>query len=104
MGLVSISASRNRLPTDKSGRHPFGLRIGTLALTTRGLVEEDFLKVAEFFHRALQLSLQVQKVCGLECRMVGFIAAARTFPELEVLREEVEAFAKTFSLPGHVKI
>lgn len=37
---------------DKSALRPSGLRFGSPALTSRGLVEEDFCKVAEFIHRS----------------------------------------------------
>lgn len=36
---------------DKSALRPSGLRFGSPALTSRGFVEEDFRKVAEFIHR-----------------------------------------------------
>lgn len=36
---------------DKSALRPSGLRFGSPALTSRGLVEDDFKKVAEFIHR-----------------------------------------------------
>lgn len=36
---------------DKSALRPSGLRFGSPALTSRGLTEKDFKKVAEFIHR-----------------------------------------------------
>lgn len=39
------------LKGDKSALRPSGLRLGTPALTSRGLLEEDFQKVAHFIHR-----------------------------------------------------
>lgn len=36
---------------DKSALRPSGLRLGSPALTSRGLLEDDFHKVAEFIHR-----------------------------------------------------
>lgn len=36
---------------DKSALRPSGLRLGSPALTSRGLVEEDFRVVAEYIHR-----------------------------------------------------
>lgn len=36
---------------DKSALRPSGLRFGSPALTSRGLVQDDFKKVAEFIHR-----------------------------------------------------
>lgn len=36
---------------DKSALRPSGLRFGSPALTSRGLVQDDFRKVADFIHR-----------------------------------------------------
>lgn len=36
---------------DKSALRPSGLRFGSPALTSRGLVQDDFKKVADFIHR-----------------------------------------------------
>lgn len=36
---------------DKSALRPSGLRFGSPALTSRGLVQHDFRKVADFIHR-----------------------------------------------------
>tara|TARA_Y100000389_G_scaffold162170_1_gene164849 strand:- start:1120 stop:2439 length:1320 start_codon:yes stop_codon:yes gene_type:complete len=54
--LVNISLNKNSVPGDVSALHPGGIRIGTSALTTRGLTENDFIKVSEFLHRAIQLA------------------------------------------------
>lgn len=40
---------------DKSALRPSGLRLGSPALTSRGLMEGDFKKVAEFIHRGNRL-------------------------------------------------
>lgn len=37
---------------------------GTPALTSRGFVEEDFGKVAEFFDRAVKLTVDIKKSTG----------------------------------------
>ena len=39
---------QNTCPGDKSVLKPSGIRLGTPALTSRGLVESDFEKVADF--------------------------------------------------------
>src|SRR6218665_1238958 len=47
----SIAVNKNTCPGDKSALRPSGLRLGTPALTSRGLKEADIEKVAEFIHR-----------------------------------------------------
>ena len=60
----NISLNKNTVPGDKSPLSPSGIRIGTPAMTTRGLKEEDFVKVAEFLHRCIQVSKEIQEQQG----------------------------------------
>lgn len=39
---VQITLNKNSVPGDKSALVPGGMRLGTPAMTTRGLREEDF--------------------------------------------------------------
>lgn len=48
---ISIACNKNTVPGDKSAMNPGGIRLGTPALTTRGLKEIDMLQVAEFIHQ-----------------------------------------------------
>ncbi len=51
---VGITVNRNAIPFDeRPPMNPSGLRIGTPALTTRGLVEEDMREIAEVISVAL---------------------------------------------------
>ena len=61
---INISLNKNTVHGDKSAQSPGGVRIGTPALTTRGLKEADFVKVAGFLDRAVKIALDVQKVSG----------------------------------------
>lgn len=60
--LINISLNKNTVHGDRSAQSPGGVRIGTPALTTRGLKEADFEKVAGFLDRAVKIALDVQKV------------------------------------------
>ncbi|KAL0461920.1 UNVERIFIED_CONTAM: Serine hydroxymethyltransferase, mitochondrial [Sesamum latifolium] len=53
-------ANKNTVPGDVSAMVPGGIRMGTPALTSRGFVEEDFVKVAEFFDAAVQLAVKIK--------------------------------------------
>jgi glycine hydroxymethyltransferase len=51
---VGITVNRNAIPFDeRPPMNPSGLRIGTPALTTRGLAEEDMREIAEVISIAL---------------------------------------------------
>lgn len=77
--------------------------VGTPALTTRGLVEKDMDKVADFIDRALKLSKEVSVKSGP--KLVDYKKVIESDPEIkqkvECLKEEVGAFACNFPLPGY---
>ena len=54
LGAVGITVNRNAIPFDeRPPMNPSGLRIGTPALTTRGLVEDDMREIAQVIAIAL---------------------------------------------------
>jgi len=59
--LSRIATNKNTVPGDKSALVPSGIRIGTPALTSRGFAEDDFEQVAEFFDRAVQISVNLKQ-------------------------------------------
>lgn len=59
--LANIAANKNTVPGDKSAFIPGGIRVGTPAMTTRGLNESDFEKVAEFIDRGVKLTIDIKK-------------------------------------------
>lgn len=64
MELASMAANKNTVPGDKSAMVPSGLRMGTPALTTRGFLEKDFDKVAEFVNRAVEIAKDLKQKHG----------------------------------------
>lgn len=48
-----ITANRNALPGDASPFYPSGLRLGTPAVTTRGMKEKEMIQIVEWIERAL---------------------------------------------------
>jgi len=97
--LASIVLNKNTVPGDKSAMTPSGLRVGAPAMTSRGLVEEDFKKIGDFIARAVDVTAQVQKESGP--KMKDFKAALATPPgSLLELKAEVEDFASRFETVG----
>merc|ERR1711874_788409 len=98
---VNISCNKNTVPGDKSALNPSGVRLGTPALTTRGLKEAEMDRVVTLIDSALKLAVEIQASSGP--KLVDF-KAALVKPENEVkltaLRNEVETFAVKFRLPG----
>jgi len=60
--MIHITTNKNSVPGDTSAVNPGGVRIGTPALTTRGMGEDDFLRVAEFLDRGCQLACDAQAI------------------------------------------
>jgi len=100
---ISIAVNKNTCPGDKSALRPSGLRLGSPALTSRGLKENDFEKVTEFIHKGITLTLEIQASCGPTIKdFKAKLAEDAGFKEkIAALRNEVEEFASSFPLPGN---
>jgi glycine hydroxymethyltransferase len=83
--------------------NPSGLRLGSGALTTRGMKEDDMKKVAGFFSEAIDLCAQIQAKSGP--KLVDFLKVMETdedfMAKIETLRARIEAFADAFPMPGN---
>jgi len=95
----SISVNKNTIHGDKSAAAPGGVRLGTPAMTTRGLRENDFDRVAEFLDRGLHLALSIQAQAGSK-KLVDFERALIGYEGVEAVRKEVELFASAFPFPS----
>ncbi|KAI5651805.1 serine hydroxymethyltransferase domain-containing protein [Phthorimaea operculella] len=100
--LCSIACNKNTVPGDKSALNPSGIRLGTPALTTRGMKEKDIDEVVNYIDRALKLAQEITKVSGP--KLVDFNKTIEENAEFKnkvaKLREEVEAYSRKFSMPG----
>lgn len=100
---ISIACNKNTVPGDKSALNPSGIRLGTPALTTRGLLEKDMQQVVNFIDRGLQLSQEIATVSGP--KLVDFKRVihedAAISAKVEALRNEVEQYSEQFHLPGN---
>eukprot|EP01064_Diplonema_japonicum_P031134 TRINITY_DN547_c1_g1_i1.p1 TRINITY_DN547_c1_g1~~TRINITY_DN547_c1_g1_i1.p1 ORF type:complete len:462 (+),score=175.99 TRINITY_DN547_c1_g1_i1:50-1435(+) len=96
--LVSISVNKNTVSTDTSALNPGGIRIGAGALTTRGMVEADMETVVAFYEKAANICLALQGKVGK--KLTDFLPALNASKDIVTLREEVEAFAKKWPMPG----
>jgi glycine hydroxymethyltransferase len=64
---VGITVNRNAIPFDeRPPMNPSGLRIGTSALTTRGLTEEDMREIADVISIALSERFDAERDALLE--------------------------------------
>ena len=71
LDLMHITVNKNSVIGDKSAANPGGIRIGSPALTTRGMNEADMDKVAELCCMAISISKRVQEKSGK--KLVDFV-------------------------------
>jgi glycine hydroxymethyltransferase len=104
--VVSIAVNKNTCPGDKSALKPSGIRFGTPALTTRGLVEKDIVQVALFVDRAVQIALAINLTEPNQL-LKDFKANMKLdqhAQKIDELREEIEVFASKYPMPGFESI
>ena len=78
---AGITVNKNGIPFDtepisKGG----GIRVGTPAVTTRGMKEEEMMEIADLMHRALESQENPAK--------------------LDTIQDEVRSLTRRFPLPG----
>jgi glycine hydroxymethyltransferase len=95
---VSMSLNRNCVAGDKSALAPGGVRIGTPAMTTRGMLEEDFIKVAGFIDRIVKICVEIQERKGK--KLVDFEKGIDEHEGVALLRKDVEAVGVSLPYPG----
>ncbi|KAL9125467.1 MAG: hypothetical protein Q9217_005332 [Psora testacea] len=109
--LVGVASNKNTVPGDKSAMKPGGLRMGSPAMTTRGLLPNDFTRVAEVVDRAVTITQHLDKKAWEEAESEGrknprsvksfleFVGDGNDVKDVVELRREVEDWIGTFSLP-----
>ncbi|KAL4003174.1 Serine hydroxymethyltransferase cytosolic [Acanthocheilonema viteae] len=103
LNLAHIICNRNTCPGDQSALHPSGIRLGTPALTTRGMKENDFVKVADFIHEGVEILIKYQSQVGKTLKdLIAFTSSNEQFmADIDKLGEKVEQFASQFDMPGN---
>ncbi|KAF1365176.1 glycine hydroxymethyltransferase [Lizonia empirigonia] len=99
---VNIACNKNTTPGDKSALTPMGIRIGAPAMTSRGLGEEDFKKIANYIDTVIKLCKKIQADLPKEANKLKDFKAKVTSGEVEEiksLKKEIAAWAVTFPLP-----
>jgi glycine hydroxymethyltransferase len=92
--FVNITLNKNSVCGDTSALSPGGVRIGTSALTTRGLLEKDFEIIAELLHETCILALSIQVESGKFLK--DFENILRKNNKVKVLNNIIQSYASTF--------
>ena len=99
--LANIAANKNTIPSDKSALQPNGIRFGTPAMTSRGLLENDFTVIAKFVSKAANISKEIKNLQP-SGKIADFTATlnSKKWPEIENLRKDIESFTSQFPTIG----
>ena len=88
---VGLTLNANALPTDKGGAfRPSGVRLGTPAMTTRGLSLPEMKIIAGWMKQVLDLCVKA----GSEDQLDQYAT------DFETIRTEVRTLARQFPIPG----
>ena len=82
LGEADITVNKNMVPfDDKSPFVTSGIRIGTPAITSRGLKEKDCLKVVEYIDAALKHKDNPKEIAKLKSKINTMMAKFPLFAE-----------------------
>lgn len=88
---IGLTLNANALPTDKGAAfRPSGVRLGTPAMTTRGLGKAEMKQIAKWMRQVADICQKVESTAGLE----------EYADELAALRAEVRELALKYPVPG----
>lgn len=83
LGQVNITVNKNLIPFDKMGADvTSGIRIGTPAVTTRGLKEPQMRKIAKFINDCLEASDNPNKLEDIKKEVIKLTKQFPVYPEL----------------------
>jgi len=105
---VHIATNKNTIPGDKSAMNPSGLRLGTPALTSRGMNETDMKVVASLINEGVMLAVACQKsLTAPQNKLKDFKSALDSDQfkdQVSKIENKVKAFATPFPIPGHADV
>lgn len=104
MGAARITVNKNTIPKDPSSPfYPSGIRMGTPALTTRGMSEDDMVRIAKWIADAVYAVKDYRLPEDKEERKKVLVEFREDIAKNETLKKiakEVKEFAIKFPVPG----
>lgn len=104
MDIAHMTANKNTIPQEPvSPFYPSGLRLGTPAITTRGMKEDEMRQIARWIAQIIDHIKGNKLPEEKEARakfVTDFKDHAKTDPFLVNLGKEVSSLASTFPVPG----
>lgn len=91
LDMVGLTLNANSLPGDKGGAfRPGGVRLGTPAITTRGMGKKEMKKIAKWMNEVKDICLEVVDEENLHLKQ----------KELDKIRKEVKNLSLKFPVPA----
>jgi glycine hydroxymethyltransferase len=104
LDVAGMTANKNAIPKDPSTPfYPSGVRLGTPALTTRGMKEAEMEKVGAWIARAVEEVKDRRLPAGKEERaayLAAFKKEVKNNKTLLAIKDEIREFVKPFPVPG----
>lgn len=94
LDMMGISVNKNTIPGGS-----LGLRVGSPAMTSRGMKESDFKKIAHYIVKGIKIASNINKKSGK--KLIDFKKNAKDNKEILGLKKEVKKLASAFPLPGY---
>ena len=92
MDKVGLTLNANSIPYDTLPPFkPSGIRLGTAAITTRGMSRNEMIKIGTWMRRIAEICVEINSGRQPESAFTGDLAA---------IREEVRQIAEIFPVPG----
>lgn len=99
---VNITCNKNAIPGDKSALNPYGIRVGAPAMSTRGMGEDDFKRIANYIDSCIRVGKDIQSKLPKEAnKLKDFKAkvASGDVKEICDMKKEIASWAGSFPLP-----
>jgi glycine hydroxymethyltransferase len=81
---AGITVNKNLIPFDKKGPAvTSGIRLGTAAVTTRGMKEEQMRKIAQFINEAIESNGDHKKLQEIKRKVLALTKKFPLYPELK---------------------
>ena len=82
LGEAGITVNKNAIPFDVNPPlKPSGIRLGTPALTTRGMCESDMRQVGQWISRALENRMDAAVLAAIRKQVLELAEAYPLYPE-----------------------